>query len=266
MRCFAVLPSFFRLLALLLLPLLLPSCLKIHVNESVSLNKDGSGTMQMQYSLPMSEDLGKKTGEFLKELTLAANNTKGILSFSSKNSGSPTQPNLLFSIQFEHLRALTKLKDSIQEIAPRYFPESSSESVSKALFDISWKIKGLTTIEISRPINLPPAGNNGEAFYGDSALTFMYSLPEPPAYSNAHHTSQDGTLLIWKFKPSEFKKGDTPSIVFTLSPWYILPQNTLAGLAGILLGLIAGLVYGLIRRKKRGQKKQLTASSPNSAD
>lgn len=239
-----------RLVSLLLF-LLLTSCLEFQYCELIALREDGSGNAAIRLVIPLNPEQKKTISQFHSDLFSRLPGKSGI-SALSYNTGTtplsaPNQPAIMeISFSFNSLDDLAYLEEQIDATIQTYFPGVPKE----ALIETDWKLKSLSSIEITRKINLPASGHKWRALYGDSSLTFSYILPEAPEFSNAHFTSQNGSQLNWVFKPSEIEPDTPASMIFTINPWHILPQNTITGILGIIFGAIFAFVFVKLRKKK----------------
>lgn len=240
--------SFLRLASCLILMsaalFLLPSCLNIKGQESVTLYENGSGQALFQYLFTPGKYSKQEIEGYLKQVNLLAGDTQGISGFNAsyqENTETGTRTGYLqIGLTFDGLFPLSRLIGKVSEISSPLAAE-----VSRAALQTNTKIAGLNAVELSRDIAAPEQGT--------TEIVTMLTLPESPSASNASLTTNNGKTLVWKLAPSP----STPvSQTFTLSPWYILPQTTLAGMGGILAGAAAALVMIKIRKKKKGAKKE----------
>ena len=248
--------------------LLLTSCYPVKINEVVTLEKNGSSTAHITYGIYIPSSLSEiSTKKQFEEINKAARATTGISDFDLRISTEKVNGTNVLLIYRATIgfTTLSSLGDLAKEISQCPEIQPLLEKSGQKLLIWNGKLKSFLSpnkATLTRTFPLPPAntappvrmtlsapGNKAEPDF-----LFLYTLPEKPEESNAQQVLNDGKTLLWTYNFKDIPQ-EQPNMSLTLSPWYILPQNTLAGLAGLLTGAIIATIFTILRRVKKKREK-----------
>lgn len=255
---------------LMALILSLCSCFPVKIKEIITLNEDGSGTALITYGIYQpSKNNTLDTKKLFEEINEAARATTGITSFDLRLATNKVgEDGHLYvytaTMGFDLPGALTELASELSEC-----PEikKTLPTPDTKLLHWDWSMDSFfppNCATIIRDLPLPPAGTiapikiclQPPGKEKEPDFVFLYTFPDKPVHSNAHTSLNEGKTLLWNYNFQDIPQ-EKPFLSFALTPWYLLPQNTMVGLAGLITGALLATIFTIIRRarKKSSQKK-----------
>ena len=224
---------------ILLFPLLLVSCFESR--EEVSLNLDGSGSLELEVKLPALAKLEIGDPEpYLKVLREIDAEEDGIqfqtLSFD-KIGGQ-----LIFFLKAD-FEEVWELKELQKRHAHRFLELSGADpaKLGGAAGRTEVKMRGLgVDYERTIPLSgmLPTAVRAMPGLVGSAKSTFTINLPIAVKESNADKISKNGKSLTWNFLIRDHVQEPLVMKFRTTPPWW----------AWLLLGIFLFLLWKLARR------------------
>jgi len=198
-------------ITLLFITLLLTSC--IDGKEEITIHKDGSGSVKINYTIP-KQALAEKDANTLQEFLLEIqkrNPSVQLKTFEIKTRPralfGPTMQTLNIQLDFDSTYKLSEIYEA--ELARLQSQDSSTKpdpkltslvAKSKAILGtIDIQLNGLT-LDFNRTIDLEPLFEgrlkNGNIF-GNSKFHYIINLPIPAGENNATTTTNEGKTLQW---------------------------------------------------------------------
>lgn len=239
-------------------------CYKINSMENIVLNNKGDGSVAVYVQMkPMSN---AEASEMMKKIVVIGDETRGIGGTRVESAKGKERGGAFTAIvNFDSLYSLMQFFTNLEKL-------DVLEKNSVVMDEWDWSFIDFLNIEIRRTIPHNKGKVGYESYALGSTCQYTYTLPRAPLRSNAHNTVNEGKTLIWQFDAAHLNalamEGKAPELLFTLNPWYILPQNTLMGILGGLFGAVVAGIFIIFRKlfkKKTVPKKSGKSNYSTSA-
>lgn len=220
--------NFLRIFLLLIIGLQLQGC--INYTQKVSLNRDGSGTIEVHYwmDIPESDSTGllpDSVGIFdstkIREVFTADYTTVQSITVYRDSTDSTLHAQII--MDFQHL-------DSLNALVPFQGYEFSFKEGAAGQSVVSQKIPPLPIAQGAEPTKF--------------IATFIYDLHGEMITHNAQKI--DGTKLSWRYFADEIGQGK--NIAITYKPYKI--KETPQWIYGLMVFTLLVVIYFLFRKKK----------------